>query len=117
MWLRRGAPDARDRFAEFWAADGPAHFAIEEQVLSPDLLSGDDEWAAGIARMTAEHRELERLAAKLLDGDEQARLDAGERLDAHVRFEERELFPMFEERASSDVLALVGARIAELRGA
>ena len=30
MWLRRGAPDARDRFAEFWAADGPAHFAIAE---------------------------------------------------------------------------------------
>ena len=35
MWLRRGTADSIDRFAEFWASDGPEHFAIEEQALTP----------------------------------------------------------------------------------
>lgn len=115
MWLRKGAADAPARFAEFWASDGPRHFAIEEQALTPELLASDSEWSAGVARMAAEHRELERLAAQLAEGDEQAGHVLGERLDAHVRFEERELFPMLEDRADRELLGRVGARIVELR--
>jgi hypothetical protein len=116
MWLRRDAPEARERFAEFWAADGPAHFAVEEAVLTTELLSGDEDWSAGVARMTAEHRELEELAGRLVGGDREAGGTLGERLDAHVRYEERELFPMLEERAGAELLAQLGATITELRG-
>ena len=115
MGLRRGAPDARERFAAYWAQDGAGHFAIEERVLTAGLLPEEARWPEGVARMTAEHRDLERLAALALGGDQEAQAQLGERLDAHVRFEERELFPLLEEHADPALLAGVGAALAERR--
>ena len=37
--------------------------------------------------------------------------EIGERLEEHIRLEERELFPMIEESLSAEALVEVGARL------
>lgn len=69
-----------------------AHFAEEERSLVPPLEARGH--AAQVARLYHEHRELTVLFAAALRGERQA--EAGEALIAHVRFEERELFPLLE---------------------
>jgi hypothetical protein len=51
-------------------------------------------------RLLAEHAEIRRRAKAL-----------GELLAAHVRFEERELFPVLEARLSHDELIELGRRL------
>jgi hypothetical protein len=82
------------------------HFAVEERVLLPALEAAGE--AALAARTRSEHAQLRAL----LDGDAdaEARLRAfGALLTAHVRFEERELFPAAEARLPSAVLDAVAA--------
>jgi len=69
-----------------------AHFAEEEVSLLPVLHAhGHVEVAERLCR---EHHILTTLFASALRGERQA--EAGKALIAHVRFEERELFPLLE---------------------
>jgi len=110
--LRRATPpvlsEALARFGAFWADHGAAHFAVEEAVLTDDVVD-DEGWHALVARMAAEHRELTALADVLLAGGE---LDdahrVGERLRDHVRFEERVLFDVLERRLDDATRARLG---------
>lgn len=78
------------------ASELKAHFETEEQALLP-LLTGTPEQPLA-ERTLAEHRQL----YTMLDGlqrNDAATLDRfGRCLAAHVRFEERELFPVVENR-------------------
>ena len=89
---------AATRFLDFWDREGAFHFRIEEEVLLPcwELLGRVD--AEGAARLAKEHRELRAAALEVAaDGASLSSLHAlGEKLTGHVRFEERELFPMIE---------------------
>ena len=69
-----------------------AHFAEEERELAPLLDTGGH--GALAARLRAEHVHLTSLFAAAVDGEREAA--AGQALIAHVRFEERELFPAIE---------------------
>lgn len=111
--LRRGEPGSLEAFRELWASDVQRHFAIEEQVLVP-ALPDDPDWAAGCRRMLDEHAEIRR-RAESLDADAGEAL--GRLLDDHVRFEERELFVLLEERLPADALATLGDRIDALERA
>lgn len=78
------------------------HFRLEEEVLLPALAATD---AAHLAdRTRAEHRELGQLLATAGGGELGALARFGALLEAHVRFEERELFPSCEARLPSQVL-------------
>jgi len=69
-----------------------AHFAEEEGTLVPLLgAHGHDDLARRLCR---EHAELDMLFAAALRGERET--EAGRALIAHVRFEERELFPLVE---------------------
>lgn len=69
-----------------------AHFAEEERSLLPLLEThGRPDLAA---RLRREHDQLNTLFAAALRGEREA--EAGQALIAHVRFEERELFPAIE---------------------
>jgi hypothetical protein len=88
---------AASTFREFWNDEGALHFRVEEEVLLPmwELLGTVDADAA--ARLAREHRQLRAAAITL--GQEPSRevvQQLGEKLAAHVRFEERELFPLIE---------------------
>lgn len=74
------------------------HFRCEEDSLLPRL---DDAGLPALAERTREeHRRLRALAATIAagdSGDESAAIETfGRELAAHVRFEERELFPAAE---------------------
>lgn len=68
------------------------HFRDEEQRLLPMLRDADETPIA--ERLCAEHRELRALMAAPDTADARTRL--GQLLEAHVRFEEREMFPFLE---------------------
>ena len=84
------------------------HFQIEEQVLLPTLTAvGATELAN---RTRAEHRELHRLLDAAAIDDFDSLTSFATLLEAHVRFEERELFPTCEARLPSWVLDDVSRR-------
>ena len=84
------------------------HFRVEEQVLLPALTAvGATELAN---RTRAEHRELHRLLDAAAIDDFDSLTSFATLLEAHVRFEERELFPACEARLPSWVLDDVSHR-------
>jgi hypothetical protein len=88
---------AAARFHAFWRREGALHFRIEEEVLLPIWAVLGTVHAEGAAHLAREHLELR--AAGLALGEKSTRAairELREKLAAHVRFEERELFPMID---------------------
>lgn len=84
------------------------HFRLEEEVLLPALrTAGGGELAT---RTLDDHTALRALLVSARTGDGGAARDLGERLGAHVQFEERELFPACEARLPAAVLDEIGRR-------
>lgn len=107
--VARRAPE-RDAawLREVFAAELAPHFAIEEERLLPALdRAGGGEL---VARTLDDHA---ALRAHVAAGDLHA---FAERLVAHVRFEERELFPACEERLDAATLDAIAQHLRE-RGA
>lgn len=70
------------------------HFRVEEEVLLPRLEKAGE---IALVRQTFEdHKELRNLVARIALGDLAILKTFGAKLNAHVRFEERELFPRAE---------------------
>jgi hypothetical protein len=104
--LRAGvhAGDARTAarsFLRFFAQETVEHFREEEELLFP-LLADLEEAREPLVRVLLEHQRLHalagRLAAQVEAGAPAAELMAelGELLEAHIRYEERQLFPLIE---------------------
>jgi hemerythrin-like domain-containing protein len=115
--------DAIAYFARFFEREGRPHFAIEESLILPALPADDPEWAPGVQRVRDDHEAIRARAGALAEqrtAEEAlgAARALGERLAAHVRFEERELFPTLERRLTDAELADLGAAVAaaERRG-
>lgn len=115
--LRRAEdpPQAARHFLEFWKQQGEHHFRVEEEVLLPlwaFLGTLNAEAAAQVAR---EHLSIRRATMALEAGRvslEQIH-DLGEELEAHVRFEERELFPLLEADLDEDGLTHLARVVSE----
>lgn len=71
------------------------HFQVEESALLPQLTGV--ETSPLVQRTLADHQNLRELAKLLSRNDAEALLEFGKSLSAHVRFEERELFPALEK--------------------
>lgn len=82
------------------------HFRLEETGLLA-ALDQQGEYAL-VERTLAEHRALRAGIGRIKAGDPDALIPFGVALAAHVRFEERELFPVAEERLSPDFLMAIG---------
>jgi hemerythrin-like domain-containing protein len=72
------------------------HFQEEERSLLPQLAQAGE--TTLVARTLDEHAQMRALAAAIAAGDAAALAPFGELLQAHVRFEERELFVVAEQR-------------------
>jgi hypothetical protein len=70
------------------------HFKIEEETLLPLLTSPDTQIL--VQRTLLEHQMLRKLLEGLQQNDVEALNNFGKYLSAHVRFEERALFPVLE---------------------
>jgi hemerythrin-like domain-containing protein len=114
LLLRRAGDEnlaaAVERFTEFWRERGERHFEIEEELLLPAVGEEDAEWAGHAARVRREHGEIRTRSAQI-SGDLAAARELGELLNDHVRFEERTLFPLLEERLSRAALSELGTAI------
>jgi hypothetical protein len=103
-------PAAVAAFRGFFAGHGQQHFRQEEELLVDALPT------AMARRLADEHGDIRRRAAVLDESAEPESVrELGELLAAHVRFEEREVFPLLEQRLSSRQLAEIGARLADVR--
>lgn len=109
VWARRLA-----RVTTWTRAEGEAlhlrfeaelepHFRVEEAILLPALRAADRAPLAD--QVAAEHATLRALALRARVGDAAATCALGEHLSAHVRFEERVVFPACEDlEAALDAL-------------
>lgn len=75
------------------------HFDEEERDLLPVLQEAGE--STVVAQTVAEHIELARLVAMLNQPDAPSLLAFAELLNAHVRFEERQLFPLWQQCTES----------------
>lgn len=96
--------------ANFWEEHLSTHFELEEELLLP-LMS---EMQALADRMLDEHRKIETLVtgARETENDVRSTLEElSDMMKAHIRFEERTLFPAIEEKATPEALREAGRRI------
>jgi hemerythrin-like domain-containing protein len=110
--------EAVEHFLSFWGRHEERHFVVEERLLLPALSEDDPEWAAATRRVRDEHAEIRSRAAALPGAPSLDLARAlGELLGAHVRYEERQLFPMLEERLPRAALAALGRALMSVEGA
>ena len=105
--------EVREAALEFWSGHGARHFRIEEEVLLPAFAARADPDVEEVRIVLVDHvrirERFERLAADELDlGDLH---ELGERLERHVRHEERVLFPLIEDRLDDAELSALAQRI------
>jgi hypothetical protein len=98
--LMRGDDGVGEKLADVWQDEMQDHFEMEEQLLGP-LLS-----ASSAARLIEEHRRFTELVEQLSSTPHARDIlnQAGALLDAHIRWEERELFPEIEQSATPEQL-------------
>jgi hemerythrin-like domain-containing protein len=108
-------------FLDFWFGVGHLHFRAEEEVLLPAYSAYADASRDEVVRVLVDHVEIRREAHELgaTKGEPPPeRLRAlGERLDAHVRHEERVLFPLIEEALPDHELVRVARGVDEVEHA
>jgi hypothetical protein len=122
--LRRAMPaDTRaavHHFLGFWNADGARHFRIEEDHVLGAIGPDDPEWTSAVERVERDHADIRAMAAALAAEGGEGQTDLahrlGDRLRDHVRFEERQLFPLLEERLPEHELQRLGELVAAAEG-
>jgi hemerythrin-like domain-containing protein len=112
------AAQALRDMVEFFDAHGALHFRVEEEVLLPMYVrdGGADPRDEAITRVLTDHVWIRARIAALRDAGEAPVAEVrelGERLDAHVRHEERVLFPAIEQALSPTQLEALGRAVAD----
>jgi len=104
-----GVEGLRLRASEFltlYATELSSHFEAEERILFPQMSLHVPQSEQLIADLVGDHESLRLAVAKLQAsaGLGKVIFDLGDLLERHIRREERELFPLFEQHA-----AVIGA--------
>ncbi|MBZ0201524.1 MAG: hemerythrin domain-containing protein [Ignavibacteria bacterium] len=103
-----GTEAVYNKLSDFFHNELTGHFSEEENFLAPWLRDN-----LLIKRMCREHNELRRIFVSMsAAGDLENTLQSfGELLESHIRFEERELFPMIESTLPESTLIRIGSSI------
>ena len=117
--LRRGtdttAPrNAVQRTSATGPAMGPRHFRLEEELLFPAYAGYGDPYDPRVLRALGDHAMIRHRAGALAATPTAAPAtleQLGAELAAHVRLEEREVFPMIERLVPSDELAALAQNL------
>jgi len=113
------ATAARDAFLAFWGQEGRDHFRVEEEVVLPAFARHASPEHADVVRVLTDHVELRRLAADLAADPRPAPEmlhELGGRLRAHIRHEERVLFPQIEAALPANELLALAAAVEQAHG-
>lgn len=104
-------------FLDAWRQEIADHFADEERLLI-ELMNEPD-----VRRLRDEHATLRRFAGEAetkagdADPDPAWLRRLGETLEAHIRWEERELFPRIEQHATGEQLQLLKSHTDQIEAA
>jgi hemerythrin-like domain-containing protein len=93
------AAEARAAFLDYWTRHGLLHFRLEEELLFPAYAGHGDPHDPVVLRALGEHAMIRHRAdvlAAAQSADPVALEQLGTALAAHVRLEEREVFPLIE---------------------
>ena len=114
-WLQLKA----DHSIRFYEGDLVTHFQAEEEFLFPAMLEIPAATEI-VDELRAEHSQMRRLVDQLRQidiGSIAATLkEFADTLEAHIRKEERKLFPIYEQQASPETIARVERAIVSLIG-
>ncbi len=106
--------EAREAFLAYWEKHGRAHFRLEEEVLLPAYATHGDPHHHLVARALCDHVAIRQRAAALA-GDQAPTAvflnELGVCLAAHVRLEERQLFPLIEGAMPAAQLASLAVEL------
>ena len=116
-----GSEGLRERakeFLDFYASNLVPHFKAEEEVLFPLLRSTVPGSEEIIDELIQNHAEIHRAIPQLQEGINLAKLifDLGDLLERHIRKEERELFPLFEQSVEDEKAETAGTEIKRILG-
>lgn len=107
------AEAARAQFLAYWADEGRRHFQLEEELLLPAYAGHGDARHPLVLQVLSDHVTIRSRAAQLAATAAPAVAalhQLGSELSAHVRLEERELFPLIEAAIpAAELLALAHA--------
>ena len=114
-----GAEGLRQRAKEFlglYAAELDSHFRAEEEILFPEMRTRLPDSRPLIDELVRDHETIRRGLPQLEAGTALGKLifDLGDLLERHIRREERELFPLFEQHAGEMGADKIGAEINDL---
>ena len=97
-----GLRERAAEFREFFRSSLDHHFKAEEDALFPFMRSSIPQSGQLIPELLLEHEQIRSSVHRLEGDNELAKLlfDVGDLLERHIRREERELFPLFEQQVS-----------------
>jgi iron-sulfur cluster repair protein YtfE (RIC family) len=105
-------------FLDFWQKETALHFRKEEEILLPIMARyGGDLSREPLVEMIQDHAHIRGLVMQLSDETMGGNVrpetlhEIGERLEAHIRLEERVVFPLIEESLSEAALTELAARL------
>lgn len=100
--------EIQQELRNFWIPEGQEHFREEEEVLLTTYAQHANIDKPEIQDMLIEHVKIRALIDSILKMKEEVNIaaihDLGELLDAHIRKEERVIFPMIEKALPEDIL-------------
>ncbi|WP_246050132.1 hemerythrin domain-containing protein [Aquibacillus sediminis] len=99
--------ELKNEVNQFWEPGGQQHFREEEEILLPAYAEYESIDQPEIKEMLLEHVMVRSLVRKIQQADtglEPIMRELGELLEAHVRKEERIIFPMVEKALPEQVL-------------
>jgi len=106
------------RFLDFWQRDTAIHFRKEEEILLPVMARhGGDVSEGSLVEMLEDHACIRGLVMRLSDEVEGENVrpetlrEIGDRLETHIRLEERVVFPLVEKSLPEAALTELAARL------
>ena len=98
-----GLRERAEEFRRFVSDNLERHFQAEEKILFPFMSSLAPESQPLIEELLKGHEQLREYSRRLEEETAIARLlfDVGDLLERHIRLEERELFPLFENQGTA----------------
>lgn len=116
----QGLEERAREVKDFFSKNLVRHFQAEEEILFPIIRSCASQSHQMLEDLIEEHREMRNQVARLEEkaGLSKVLFDLGDLLERHIRREERELFPLFEnhvvaadaERVRKEIEAILGTR-------
>jgi len=114
----KGLKERAGEFREFFANQLVLHFRAEEEVLFPQMRALVPESESIIEQLIRDHQQFRAAMPQLESEVGLGKLvfDLGDLLERHIRKEERELFPLFEQYVGETAAEAVGAEIKTILG-